>query len=392
MHPLLFPWSIPSSILLLLAYAAVAVFAGSVALVVAGRGGIRRDPMRVGGAFALTAGVGGYLVATRLADVEAQPLPIHTYGLMIALGFLSAIYLSGRYAQRFASVDPASFYLPGAPALAAASRELKSKGGDLHEIVGRKAKESVLDLALWVFLAALAGSRILFILVNWGGPDGYGAHPGRILQIWVGGFVFYGGFIGATLASIFYARKHRLNFRGLADIAAPTIALGHFFGRMGCMSAGCCWGKVCADPAFVFGAKFPQGSAAYGEMVAEPAFRDYILSHGHTPALHPTQLYEGLGELGLFFILIHLAGRKRFHGQILASWLMLYAIVRLSIETFRGDFGRGMLLRWPEADPLLLSTSQIVGVAMFALGAVLFAMWRPRAASPDPVAPDPRAA
>jgi len=379
MLPFLFPWTLSSTTLAILAYAGATIFAWLLAWFFAGSGGVRANPLRAASIFGVVAGVGAILIATRLTPIEPQPLPLHTYGLMIALAFISAIYLGGRAAERSATVDGAAFFQPGAPSLAAAAREAKSKGQELGPIVGRKAREHILDIGFWVFVGAMVGSRVLFIVVNWGGPDGYGADPMRIFQIWVGGFVFYGGFIGAALAALVYCRSHRIDFRGLADIGAPLVALGHFFGRMGCMSAGCCWGKVCEDPGFALGAHFPPGSMAYGSMVMDPAYSQYILEHGYTPALHPTQLYEGMGELALFFLLTWWAREKRFQGQILALWLMLYALLRLSIETFRGDFGRGMLLRWPEADPVLLSTSQTVGIGMFVVGAILYLRWRPKA-------------
>lgn len=393
MHPYLLPWVFSPAVLTILAYLGVALVAAGLAWFVTGRG-IRAQPGRALTVFAAACAVGAWLVATKLSGLQAQPLPIHTYGLMIAIGFISAIHLSARSAQKYATVDGRAFYLSGAPAFAAAAREAQAKGVDAGPIMGRKAKENVLDLAFWVLLGAMVGARLLFIVVNWGGPDGYGAHPGRIFQVWTGGLVFYGGFIGAAVASVVYARKHRIDFRGLADIAAPTVALGHFFGRLGCMSAGCCWGKVASDPDYLFGAKFPPGALAYDEMLGDPAYRDFMVEHGHTPALHPTQMYEGLGELGLFFLLIFMRRNKRFQGQIMATWLMLYALLRLSIETFRGDFGRGMLLRWPDADPLLLSTSQIVGIGMLLLGATLFWLWKPRSlpTGTDAGAPSPSAA
>jgi len=371
MLPLLFPWTLPSSVLAALAYAAAALAGLIVGRMVRNRGnGTWGGPIAAG---VFTFLVGAYVVSTK-TPFEPQPLPLHTYGLMIAMGFLFAISLSARAAEKYATVDGTAYFLPGAPALRQAAREK----GDTHALVGKLAKESLLDLAFWILAGALVGARVLFIVVNWGGPDGYGANPGRIFAVWTGGLVFYGGFIGATLTSVWYARKHGVNFRALADIVIPTLALGHFFGRMGCMAAGCCWGKVCENAAFFLGAKFPAGALAYSEMSRSAEWGAFVAEHGHTPALHPTQLYEGLGELAIFAILLLLRKNKRFHGQILALWLMIYAVLRLSIETFRGDWGRGMLLRWPDVDPVLLSTSQIVGVAMLALGVVLYFAWKPR--------------
>ena len=105
-----------------------------------------------------------------------------------------------------------------------------------------RAGNTVMDLAFWVLIAAIVGSRVYFILVNWGGPEGYGDHPENILKFWTGGLVFYGGLIGSVGASIWYARTHKINFLRLADVGMPTISIGQFFGRLGCLSAGCCWG------------------------------------------------------------------------------------------------------------------------------------------------------
>lgn len=367
MHPLLFPWTIPSGILTALAYLGALLVGFLASRTVRSRGG---SVASAAVTFVAAVGVAALLIHDKLMPIEDQPLPIHTYGVMIALGFIFAIYLSGRAAQRYATIDGHSFYLQGAPTL---------KGGTFGEAVGKKAREHIQDVSFVILVGAMVGARGLFILVNWGGPDGYGAHPERIFMVWTGGLVFYGGFIGAALASVWYARKHGIRFRALADIVIPTVALGHFFGRMGCMAAGCCWGKVCEDASFLLGAKFPEGAMAYKDMVRNSEWTSFLLEHGHTPALHPTQMYEGLGELSLFLLLLFFRKNKRFHGQILALWLMLYAVLRLSIETFRGDWGRGMLVRWPEVDPLLLSTSQVVGIGMLILGGTLFALWRPKA-------------
>ena len=374
MHPYLFPWVLPSGVLEALAYLAAVAAAALVASWIAGS---RKKPgfwPRFAVPFAVLAAV-GVTIVRRNAPFEPQPLPLHTYGLMIALGFLTAAHLSARQSQRLATVDGTAFYLPDAPVLARGRKE----GA---ESVGRAARQHFLDLVLWIFVGAMIGARVLFIVVNWSGPDGYGANPARIFQVWRGGLVFYGGFIGAAIASVLYARKHRLNFRAIADIAIPGVALGHFFGRMGCISAGCCWGKVC-DEAFFLGIRFPEGALAYKEMIGDPVHRDYLLAHGHTPPLHPTQLYEGMGELALFFLFLAFQQRKRFHGQVLIAWLTLYAVLRLSIETFRGDWGRGMLFTWPTDDPLLLSTSQLVGLGMLATALVLYLRWRPRPASAE---------
>lgn len=358
MHPLLLPWILSADVLSVLAYVLAAVAAGVAAWMMYQRGD--DTPMGTYGwpaiAFVGTAAAGAWIVHNKVLPLEAQALPLHTYGLMIALGFISAIHLTGREAER----------------------------------TGFAKKEQIFDFAFHALIWSMVGSRVLFILVNWDGPNGYRAHPENILKIWTGGLVFFGGFIGATLASVVWAKRNQVDFRQLADVVIPTVALGHFFGRMGCIAAGCCWGKVCVDPGFPLGIEFPPGALAYSDMAKRGGEASaWIAEHGHTQPLHPTQLYEGGGELILFLLLTWYRPRKRFHGQILAMWLMAYSVLRLSIETFRGDWGRGMLLKIPEADPVLLSTSQTIGIGLFLLGLTLFFVWRPKA---QPVESTPAAA
>ncbi len=355
MHPLLLPWSLSADVLAVLAYVLAVVAAGVAAWMIYQRGD--ESPMGRFGwpaiTFAGAAALGAWIVHNKVLPLEAQPLPLHTYGLMIALGFIAAIHLSGREAER----------------------------------TGFAKKEQIFDLAFNILIWSMVGSRVLFIIVNWDGPTGYRAHPENILKIWTGGLVFFGGFIGATIASFVWARRHKVAFPELADIVIPTLALGHFFGRMGCIAAGCCWGKVCHDPGFLLGIQYPPGALAHSDMARRGGEASaYIAEHGVTQALHPTQVYEGGGELILFLLLTWYRPRKKFHGQILAMWLMAYSVLRLSIETFRGDWGRGMLLRIPEADPVLLSTSQTIASGLFLLGLTLFFVWRNKARAPDAVA------
>src|SRR6188472_390546 len=136
---------------------------------------------------------------------------LHTYGLMIAIAFLVGMQLAQREAKRV----------------------------DLSE--ARDFDQFVLDLCFWILIVSMIGSRILFIIVNWGKE--YSRDPGKIFRIWEGGLVFYGGLLSAIAFSIYYSRKKDRDFLQIADMLIPTVALGHFFGRLGCFSAGCCWGK-----------------------------------------------------------------------------------------------------------------------------------------------------
>lgn len=313
------------------------------------RDGLEDDPRRPLKTFAFGLAVGLILVGFFVRPwtfTEDLRLPLHTYGLMIALGFISAIAVAASRAQR--------------------------EGLD---------KNVVLDLSFYALVAGLVGSRILFIIVN---PEQYfGANflspvgPIRlptVLIFWRGGLVFYGGLIGAFLVITWYLRKQKLPYFQYADILAASVPLGHFFGRLGCFSAGCCWGKHC-DPSAFYATFFPSGSLVFGQTDASTHVEH--LGRATTQALYPTQLMESLGVLLIFFALLVIARNKRFHGQVLVSYFILYPLFRTLNETFRGDFARGLLFRWPANDPVMLSTSQIISVLVAALGIGLI-VWRLR--------------
>ncbi len=275
------------------------------------------------------------------ALTRALQIPLHTYGLLIATAFLVAMWLAGRSAQR-AGLD----------------------------------HERVMDLTFWILVSAMVGSRILFIIVNW---DEYAADPASIFAFWKGGLVFYGGFIGATLFSIYYMRKHDMEFFPYADALIPSVSIGHAIGRMGCFAAGCCWGGAC-DPHLPWAARFPPESLAYQSQLQHGLIH---LGALHTLPIHPTQLYESLGELCIFLALTLFKPFKRFNGEILALYLILYAPLRSTVELLRGDEERGRVFNFlgPIARGAIwnLSTSELISVGIFATGVAIFAI-RGRAA------------
>jgi phosphatidylglycerol:prolipoprotein diacylglycerol transferase len=268
-------------------------------------------------------------------------LPLHSYGLLIASAFLVGIWL--------------------------AQREARRRGQD---------PERLADLAFWILVAALVGSRVYYILVNWGDYFGaralvatpFGRIP-RLLAIWEGGLVFYGGFIGAALTAWWYLRRHRMAFLPHADTLIPSVAFGHFLGRLGCFAAGCCWGEV-AHGHLPWATSFPPASLAYQTFAARARPEVYLAAdRASTLPLHPVQLYEAFGELALFLVLVLLVRpRKRFHGQVLATWLLLYAVLRTAVELFRGDVERGVVAG--------LGVGQWTSLVIFAVGATIWARAR----------------
>jgi len=274
-------------------------------------------------------------------------IPIPTYGVLVASGFLVAMTMAARAAER----------------------------SGLN-------REKVLDLSFGILLAAMVGSRILFIVVNW---DEYAHDLAGIFAFWKGGLVFYGGFIGAVLFSLWYMRRHDMQFLPYADAMAPTVAIGQALGRLGCFAAGCCWGGAC-DLHYPLAARFPPESLAYQSQAAT-----HIIAAGAptTIPIHPTQLYESLGCALIFLFLTLWRGRKRFHGELLALYLMLYAPLRATVETFRGDEERGRVFNflggWARHAWWYLSTSELISIGIFAAGLAIYLTQSRRASAASSV-------
>jgi phosphatidylglycerol:prolipoprotein diacylglycerol transferase len=278
----------------------------------------------------------------------------------------------------------------------------------------------MLDYSFWALVGGIVGSRVLFMLVNWHDYEGhfgeYFSDPGKLLDLLGGGLVFYGGLIGAVLAAVIFTRKRKIDLLRFGDIGLPTVSLGQCFGRLGCFSAGCCWGDV-SKPAFPFAVHFPGAQMAkdlFGRVAntASLAFQSqaqdarwvvpstgqlfhdavpgsvrvsqWAAEHGFTLPLHPTQLYESIGQLGIFLGMLFLRRYRRFHGQIFGMWLMAYATLRTTVELFRGDLERGTLhgllssmglsglaLKVPPEAWYNISTSELISLCMFLGGATL---------------------
>jgi phosphatidylglycerol:prolipoprotein diacylglycerol transferase len=182
--------------------------------------------------------------------------------------------------------------------------------------------ERIIDIAFYVLLSAIVGSRLLFVVINAGH---YLKHPLDIVKIWEGGLVFYGGLVLAVAVAIWYVRKHSLDMGSLMDIFAPSVAIGHAVGRLGCFSAGCCYGKPAGIP--------------WAVTFLDPE----CLARTGIP-LHPTQLYESLGEFLNFVILIILRRHQSFKGQLFWMYIVLYSVLRFTVEFFRGDEARGYIV------------------------------------------------
>ncbi len=197
----------------------------------------------------------------------------------------------------------------GATAGLISMRKLKS--------VAEMNDDQCYDLLLYGMISGIIGARLFYVVQFW---DRFKDNLAETIMVHHGGLVFYGGFLLAIAALHVFCRRNKLDFVRVLDVCAPSMAVAHFFGRIGCFLNGCCFGKRTGS---VFGVVFPEGS-------------DPFSFYGGLVKIHPTQLYEALGNIVIFFILYRLIGRMK-RGQTAALYLVLYGSLRIAVECFRGD-------------------------------------------------------
>ncbi len=197
------------------------------------------------------------------------------------------------------------------------------------------AKENIWDISFAIVVGALIGGKIFFIIFNW---DSFITL--NLFDKLRYGFVFYGGFIGAALAAIYYTRKFKVPFFKFADFVVPAIALGHSLGRIGCGLAGCCYGKI--SHSFL--------AVHYHNPQC------LVPEHLHNLPLYPTQFMEAGANFVLFLSLAYLYKRPHKTGTVTAAYVIGYGIIRFCLEFLRGD-DRGAFI-------LGLSPSQFIGAAL----------------------------
>ena len=216
--------------------------------------------------------------------------------------------------------------------------------------------QRVMDLGIWIIISALVGAKLLLLIVDF---RQFTTNPRELLALARSGGVFYGGLIAAVVVALVYLRRHKLPLWTTTDVFAPGIALGHIVGRLGCLMAGCCFGRPSSVPwAVTF--RDPAALANVGTPLGVP--------------LHPTQLYEAGAEAVILAFLLAFERRGRpSPGRTFWSYLLLYGVSRFAIEFYRGD-SRGMVFD-------VLSTSQFVSVILVPLSIVMLVLLSRR---PDP--------
>lgn len=245
---------------------------------------------------------------------------LHTYGVLVAIAFLTALWVVGKLARR-----------------------------------DHLDSDAVLNLGIYCAMAAILGAKVMMLLVD---LPYYIANPGDIFTLasLQAGGVFYGGLIAALIVAFVYMRRKRLPPLRTADAFAPGIALGHGIGRLGCFSAGCCWGLPTHLPWAVTFTN-PEANRLTGVPLGT--------------AIHPTQLYEAAAEFIIFGILWRRFGKSHQPGAIISLYLMMYSTVRFLVEFVRFH-------EQPNPFQGPLDTSQWISLALFALGAAYWMHARKR--------------
>jgi phosphatidylglycerol:prolipoprotein diacylglycerol transferase len=174
----------------------------------------------------------------------------------------------------------------------------------------------MLDLVALLVAAGLLGARLFYVLLN---LAYFREHPLEIFAFWRGGLVFYGGFLVAAAAGVWFTRRHEYSIATVADCLAPALAVGQAVGRWGCFFAGCCYGKPTSLP---WAVKFTD-PASLAPLGIE---------------LHPVQLYESIGSLLIGVMLwLQVTRRNQEPGQVFWTYVLLYGSLRFALEFVRGD-------------------------------------------------------
>ncbi len=232
------------------------------------------------------------------------PLTVHGYGLMIAIGVLAA-YLMAEYRAKKKGLDP----------------------------------DKIFDLAIWCLLGGVLGAKLLYVIVE---IKSIIANPKELLNV-MDGFVVYGGIIGGIFSGYLFCRRKHISFLEYFDLVMPSIALAQGFGRVGCLLAGCCYGRE-TDSAFHI------------------VFRHSSYAPNNVQLI-PTQIIMSVLNFAHFFLLIFLAKRVKARGQVAACYLMCYSVGRFFMEYLRND---------PRGNVSLFSTSQFISLFILAAGVALF--------------------
>ena len=222
-----------------------------------------------------------------------------------------------------------------------------------------------MDLGIWIIISALVGAKLLLLIVEF---DTFKNNPAELKTLLRSGGVFYGGLIAAVVVALWYLKRHKMPMWTVTDAFAPGIALGHVIGRLGCLFAGCCYGRQAPDLPWAITFTSEYAHQNVGTPIGVP--------------LHPTQIYEAGAELLIMIVLLATERRGRpFPGRTFWGYMFLYGVSRFIIEFYRGD-ARGLIGAF--------STSQFVSLFIVPISIIMLILLS-RRFSPDTKASAKRA-
>lgn len=259
------------------------------------------------------------------------PVTLHTFGLMVALGFLCSYFAL----------------------VAMVRRGLFPKLGE----------DAISRLVVLAMVGGAIGARIAYVCEHWS-LEFAGQPFVETLRFDKGGLMFYGGLVGASVVTGIAMRVWRMPVMQSLDACATVVPLGHALGRIGCFLNGCCFGRVCDSPISV---AYPAHSPAWWEQVGAG-----LIGRGAPESLPvlPSQLIEAAANFMLFAALSCAARRKPAEGLLSGTYLVSYAVIRFCTETLRGD---------PRMAVASLTISQFLSVVAFVAGAAIIMRSRAKA-------------
>ncbi len=261
--------------------------------------------------------------------IDLFGVKISTYGVLVALGLLLAYFLAIRLS--------------------------KSEG------IPEEKAESVF---IWAAVFGVIGARVAFVVEH---PEEF-KNLLEVFALWKGGVDFFGGLIGGIVGALMAVKRNTLPLWKVADVAAPSLALAHSVGRLGCTAAGCCYGRPVPNVEDVsvglhFMKDFPFFYIVFPKGAVAP----------HGIPLYPTQILEAGGNFLIFIVLILLLRRKKFDGEVFSLYMLLYGAERFVLEFYRGVT--------PPIPGLGLTWNQVVALLMIVISVALFFLLR-KAPSP----------
>lgn len=208
-------------------------------------------------------------------------LEVRSYGVMVGLSFVLALWLGTKEAQR-RGLDPSL----------------------------------VQDFALYALLGGLLGARIYFVLFS--EPSYFVKNPLETIAVWRGGISVIGALLGGFLVALWYCRWKRISFWKFSDALAPGIALGQTVGQLACLLNGDSYGKPTNLP-WAITYTDPRSFAPL-----------------NTP-LHPIEIYEIVAYFLVFVAVWQTRAKYRVEGFAFLTYIFAYSIARFSVEFFRGN-------------------------------------------------------